>query len=180
MYTLSQFFMFSFSAILVELKIIFSIRNYLNINNPFFLVLYQITSIERFSFVENHCRSSILKIISLLLILILYPSTSLALTSNVSETKIISIQNKVSKNVSKKFCNSIGFGLSKESAIKFAVIESNKELSSNKFFSEIDKDQTMEDIAINIVEKCGYSIDFVGQKGVDEFQSYLREMDIMT
>ena len=39
--------------------------------------------------------------------------------------------NKVSKSYTKKFCNAIGFGLSKESAMKFSL-EENKQVFKKK------------------------------------------------
>ena len=95
------------------------------------------------------------------------------------DIKITKLENKISKNITKKFCNSLGFGLSKESSIKFAVLENNKEMSKKNLFELIDKNEISDQIAVSIFENCGTKIDLFGQKGIDEFKSYLNQMDIL-
>ena len=79
---------------------------------------------------------------------------------------------KVSKSYTKKFCNSIGFGLSKESAMNFSLKENNQVFSKKKEFNNINKELLAEEIAMLVVEKCGYPINLSGEKGILEFKSY--------
>ncbi|WP_320664775.1 hypothetical protein [Prochlorococcus sp. MIT 1223] len=90
---------------------------------------------------------------------------------------ILKFQNKVSKNITNKFCNSIGFGLSKESAIKFSIAENKKEVYKNKLTKQINKNQLKDSIASNIIDTCGNPIGLIGEKGVEEFKNYLTEID---
>ena len=73
--------------------------------------------------------------------------------------------NKVSKSYTNKFCNSIGFGLSKESAMNFSLKENNQVFKKRKDYNDINKELLSEKIAIAVVEKCGYPINLSGEKG---------------
>ena len=79
---------------------------------------------------------------------------------------------KVSKSFTNKFCNSIGFGLSKESAMKFSMEENKQVFKKRKEFNSINQDRLAEEIAISVIESCGYPIDLSGQKGIQEFKTY--------
>ncbi len=85
---------------------------------------------------------------------------------------------KVSKSYTKKFCNSIGFGLSKESAMNFSLKENNQVFKERKDFNKINKELLAEEIAIEVVEKCGYPIKLSGEKGILEFKSYYLSKDL--
>tara|TARA_B100001250_G_C19756470_1_gene770330 strand:+ start:30 stop:416 length:387 start_codon:yes stop_codon:yes gene_type:complete len=84
---------------------------------------------------------------------------------------------KVSQSYTKKFCNSIGFGLSKESAMNFSLKENNQVFNKRKGFNNIDKELLAEETAIAVVEKCGYPINLLGEKGIQEFKSYYLSKD---
>ena len=84
---------------------------------------------------------------------------------------------KVSKSYSKKFCNSIGFGLSKESAMNFSLKENNQVFNKRKGFHDINKELLAEEIATGVVEQCGYPISLSGEKGILEFKSYYLSKD---
>ncbi|WP_413678362.1 hypothetical protein [Prochlorococcus sp. MIT 0916] len=79
---------------------------------------------------------------------------------------------KVSKSYTNKFCNSIGFGLSKESAMNFSIKENNQVFNKKKGFNNINQELLAEEIAIEVIEKCGYPINLSGEKGILEFKSY--------
>ena len=85
--------------------------------------------------------------------------------------------NKVSKSYTQKFCNSIGFGLSKESAMNFSLKENNQVFKKRKGFNYINKELLAEEIAISVVNKCGYPIDLSGEKGILEFKNYYLSKD---
>tara|TARA_B100001250_G_C19698088_1_gene743541 strand:- start:438 stop:830 length:393 start_codon:yes stop_codon:yes gene_type:complete len=84
---------------------------------------------------------------------------------------------KVSQSYTKKFCNSIGFGLSKESSMDFSLKENNQVFSKRKQFNNMNKELLAEEIAIAVVEKCGYPIKLSGEKGILEFKSYYLSKD---
>jgi hypothetical protein len=84
---------------------------------------------------------------------------------------------RVSQSYTKKFCNSIGFGLSKESAMNFSLKENNQVFNKRKGFNNIKKELLAEEIAIAVVEKCGYPIELSGEKGILEFKNYYLSKD---
>tara|TARA_B100000579_G_scaffold430896_1_gene445069 strand:- start:1879 stop:2283 length:405 start_codon:yes stop_codon:yes gene_type:complete len=94
-----------------------------------------------------------------------------------SETDTSPLIQKISKDYTKKFCNAIGFGLSKESAMNFSLGENKQVFKKKKEINNINKELLSQQIAISVVEKCGYPIDLFGEKGVDEFKSYYLSKD---
>ena len=84
---------------------------------------------------------------------------------------------KVSRSYTKKFCNSIGFGLSKESSMNFSLQENNQVFNKKKDFKNINKETLAEEIAIGVVERCGYPIKLSGEKGIMEFKNYYLSKD---
>jgi len=84
---------------------------------------------------------------------------------------------KVSKSYTNKFCNSIGFGLSKESAMNFSLEENKKSFAKRKEINSINKELLAEEIAISVIEQCGYPLDLSGEKGILEFKNYYLSKD---
>ncbi len=84
---------------------------------------------------------------------------------------------KVSRSYTKKFCNSIGFGLSKESSMNFSLKENNQVFNKRKNFENINKEALAEEIAIEVIETCGYPIKLSGEKGIMEFKNYYLSKD---
>ena len=84
---------------------------------------------------------------------------------------------KVSKSYTQKFCNAIGFGLSKESAMNFSLKENNQVFKKRKEFNNLNKELLAEEIAIAVVEKCGYPLKLSGEKGILEFKDYYMSKD---
>ena len=107
------------------------------------------------------------------LTLILFHTEELYATDNVSSILI----KKISQSYTKKFCNSIGFGLSKESSMNFSLKENNQVFNKRKGFNNINKDLLAEEIAIKVVETCGYPINLSGEKGILEFKNYYLTKD---
>ena len=87
------------------------------------------------------------------------------------------LMKKVSQSYTKKFCNSIGFGLSKESAMNFSLKENNQVFEKRKGFNNINKELLAEKVAIAVVEKCGYPINLSGEEGILEFKIYYLSKD---
>ena len=84
---------------------------------------------------------------------------------------------KVSNSYTKKFCNAIGFGLSKESAMNFSFEENKQVFKKRKGMDNINKELLAEEIATSVIEECGYPINLTGEKGILEFKSYYLSKD---
>ena len=85
--------------------------------------------------------------------------------------------NKVSKSYTKKFCNAIGFGLSKESAMNFSIEENKQAFKKRKEVKDLNKELLAEEIATNVIEQCGYPIKLFGEEGIQEFKNYYLSKD---
>ena len=94
-----------------------------------------------------------------------------------SESVDSTLIKKVSRSYTKKFCNSIGFGLSKESSMNFSLKENNQVFNKRKNFKNINKEALAEEIAIGVIEECGYPIKLSGEKGIMEFKNYYLSKD---
>tara|TARA_Y100001968_G_scaffold325026_1_gene365559 strand:- start:61 stop:447 length:387 start_codon:yes stop_codon:yes gene_type:complete len=79
---------------------------------------------------------------------------------------------KISQSYTRKFCNAIGFGLSKESAMDFSIAENKQVFKNKKGIKNINKELLAEEVAISVIEKCGYPINLSGEKGIMEFKNY--------
>ena len=84
---------------------------------------------------------------------------------------------KVSNSYTKKFCNAIGFGLSKESAMNFSFEENKQVFKKRKGMDNINKELLAEEIATSVIEECGYPINLTGEEGILEFKSYYLSKD---
>ena len=86
-----------------------------------------------------------------------------------------SIQNdklieRISKDYTNKFCNSIAFGLSKQSAMDFAKKENDLIFTKKKGFDSLNKELISNKIANSVIETCGYLISLKGEEGVLQFE----------
>ena len=112
--------------------------------------------------------------ILLIFISIIVPNTKMVSAVEVNSSDFIK---KVSKSYTKKFCNAIGFGLSEESAMNFSMEENKKAFKKIKEISKSNKELLAEEIAISVVENCGYPINLSGEKGIKEFKNYYLSID---
>ena len=94
-----------------------------------------------------------------------------------SESENSTFIKKVSKSYTKKFCNAIGFGLSKESAMNFSIEENRQVFKKRKEINNVNKELLAEKIAISVIEQCGYPINLSGEEGILEFKSYYLSKD---
>ena len=78
---------------------------------------------------------------------------------------------KVSKDYTKKFCNSIAFGLSKDSAMKFSYKENNLIFKKKKDFDSLNKSEVANKIATSVIESCGYIVNLRGDDGIENFKN---------
>ena len=84
---------------------------------------------------------------------------------------------KVSKSYTKKFCNAIGFGLSKESAMNFSFEENKQVFKNKKEINKLNKELLAEEIARSVVEQCGYPLNLSGEGDITEFKNYYLSKD---
>ena len=61
---------------------------------------------------------------------------------------------KISKKFSNTYCNSTKFGISKDSALKFSIGETNKEFSYNKLNRFIDYELLHKNILLSLENNC--------------------------
>ena len=98
-------------------------------------------------------------------------------TLNAFESENSNFIKKVSKSYTKKFCNAIGFGLSKESSMNFSLEENKQVFKKRKEINSINKELLAEEIAISVIEQCGYPLNLSGEEGILEFKNYYLSKD---
>ena len=109
-------------------------------------------------------------------IFLLHPLTAFA--SHTSDPTVSLLQSRISNNFSKKFCNSIQNGLSKDEAMTSAIIKTENivSFSYNPQKKWIEKEDLANQISINVINDCGWSFGLVGKEGIDYFKSYFLEI----
>ena len=70
--------------------------------------------------------------------------------------KITKLENKVAKKFSRTFCNSTGFGISEEGALKFSLGETKVEFATNPLISKVDIENIKNQILTDIGNTCYY------------------------
>ena len=94
------------------------------------------------------------------------------------EAKDSNLIEKISKDYTKKFCNSIGFGLSKESAMRFSFSENKEIFKNRKGIENIDKELLSQKIASSVIDGCGYQLNLYGEKDIEEFANYYLSIEL--
>ena len=61
--------------------------------------------------------------------------------------------------------------------MNFSLKENNQVFNKKKNFENINKEALAEEIAIGVIEKCGYPIKLSGEKGIMEFKNYYLSKD---
>ena len=109
-------------------------------------------------------------------IVLLYPFSAFA--SHASDPTVSLLQNRISKNFSKKFCNAIQNGLSKDEAMTSAIIKTENiaSFSYNPQKKWIEKEDLATQISIKVINDCGWSFGLMGKEGIDYFKSYFLEI----
>ena len=115
-------------------------------------------------------------ILFFLLIYLLNPTLGLALEK--SDPSVSLLQNRISNNFSKKYCNAIKNGFSKDEAMKSTIVKTENiiSFSYNPQKKWIEKDDLANQISLKVVNDCGWSFGLVGKEGVDYFKSYFLEI----
>ena len=94
------------------------------------------------------------------------------------EAKDSNLIEKISKDYTKKFCNSIGFGLSRESAMSFSFSENKEIFKNRKGIKNIDKVLLSQKIASSVIDGCGYQLNLYGEKDIEEFANYYLSIEL--
>ena len=109
-------------------------------------------------------------------VVLLHPLTTFA--SHASDPTVSLLQNRISNNFSKKFCNAIQNGLSKDEAMTSAIIKTENivSFSYNPQKKWIEKEDLANQISIKVINDCGWSFGLIGKEGIDYFNSYFLEI----
>ena len=95
-----------------------------------------------------------------------------------SDPSVSLLQNRISNNFSKKYCNAIQNGFSKDEAMKSAILKTENiiSFSYNPQKKWIEKNDLANQISLQVVNNCGPSFGLIGKDGVDYFKSYFLEI----
>ncbi len=102
----------------------------------------------------------------------------IAFASHSSDPTVSLLQNRISRNFSKKFCSAIQNGLSKDEAMTSAIIKTENivSFSYNPQKKWIEKADLANQISIKVINDCGWSFGLMGKEGIDYFKSYFLEI----
>ena len=111
-----------------------------------------------------------------LVVVLLNPLAAFA--SHTSDPTVSLLQNRISRNFSKKFCSAIQNGLSKDEAMTSAIIKTENivSFSYNPQKKWIEKADLANQISIKVINDCGWSFGLMGKEGIDYFKSYFLEI----
>jgi len=112
----------------------------------------------------------------LFIIYLLNPFVGLAFDK--SDPSVSLLQNRISNNFSIKYCKAIQNGFSKDEAMKSAIVKTENiiSFSYNPQKKWIEKDDLANQIALQVVNDCGWSFGLIGKEGVNYFKSYFLEI----
>ena len=101
-----------------------------------------------------------------------------AFASHTSDPTVSLLQTRISENFSKKFCNAIQNGLSKDEAMTSAIVKTENILSFsyNPQKKWIEKEDLANQISIKVINNCGWTFGLIGKEGLDYFKSYFLEI----
>ena len=105
-------------------------------------------------------------------------NTPIVLAFDTSDPSVSLLQNRISNNFSRKYCNAIQNGFSKDEAMKSAIVKTENiiSFSYNPQKKWIEKDDLANQISLQVVNDCGWSFGLIGKEGVDYFKSYFLEI----
>ena len=116
--------------------------------------------------------------LGLLLLLIIQLKPAIGLDFVTSDPSVSLLQNRISNNFSKKYCNAIQNGFSKDEAMKSAIVKTENiiSFSYNPQKKWIEKSDLANQISFQVVNDCGWSFGLIGKEGVEYFKSYFLEI----
>ena len=119
-----------------------------------------------------------LKLFFVLLLVIYILNPPLGFAFETSDPSVSLLQNRISSNFSKKYCNAIKNGFSKDEAMKSAIVKTENiiSFSYNPQKKWIEKDDLANQISLQVVNDCGWSFGLIGKEGVNYFKSYFLEI----
>ena len=109
-------------------------------------------------------------------IVLLHPL--IAIASHTSDPTVSLLQSRISKNFSRKFCNAIQNGFSKDESMTSAIIKTENivSFSYNPQKKWIEKEDLANQISIKVINDCGWSFGLIGKEGIDYFRSYFLQI----
>ena len=115
---------------------------------------------------------------SVVFIVVVLLNPLIAFASHTSDPTVSLLQNRISRNFSKKFCSAIQNGLSKDEAMTSAIIKTENivSFSYNPQKKWIEKADLANQISIKVINDCGWSFGLMGKEGIDYFKSYFLEI----
>ena len=95
---------------------------------------------------------------------------------------VIGLQKRISNNFSRKYCKAIESGLSKDEAMRSAIIETENivSFSLNPQKKLILVEDLANQISIQVINKCGWSFGLIGKEGINYFKKYFLEINEKT
>jgi len=116
--------------------------------------------------------------LSLIFFLIYFLNPPIGFAYDASDPSVSLLQNRISNNFSKKYCNAIQNGFSKDEAMKSAIVKTENiiSFSYNPQKKWIEKSDLANQISLKVVNDCGLSIGLIGKEGVNYFKSYFLEI----
>ena len=102
--------------------------------------------------------------------------------SQATNQSAIALRNRISNNFSRKYCKAIDIGLSKDEAMRSAIIETENivSFSLNPQKKFILKEDLANQISIKVINKCGWSFGLTGKDGINYFKKYFIEINEKT
>ena len=112
----------------------------------------------------------------LFIVYLLNPLVGLAYDK--SDPSVSLLQNRISNNFSRKYCSAIQNGFSKDEAMKSSIVKTENiiSFSYNPQKKWIEKNDLANQIALQVVNDCGWSFGLIGKEGVEYFKSYFLEI----
>tara|TARA_Y100001970_G_C14255013_1_gene874622 strand:+ start:2728 stop:3153 length:426 start_codon:yes stop_codon:yes gene_type:complete len=98
--------------------------------------------------------------------------------SHLSEIRMTGLTNKISNIFSRKYCNFINNGYSKDEAMNAAIKDTENVItfSINPQAQYLSQNKLADQIAIKVVSKCGWSFGLIGKRGIHYFKNYFLEV----
>ena len=95
---------------------------------------------------------------------------------------VIGLQKRISNNFSRKYCKAIDSGLSKNEAMRSAIIDTENivSFSLNPQKKLILVEDLANQISIQVINKCGLSFGLIGKEGINYFKRYFLEINEKT
>ena len=114
----------------------------------------------------------------MILFIIFQLKPAIGLAFDKSDPSVSLLQNRISNNFSKKYCNAIQNGFSKDEAMKSAIVKTENiiSFSYNPQKKWIEKSDLANQISSQVVNDCGRSIGLIGNEGINYFKSYFLEI----